>query len=266
MKKNRAIPEGFMTVGEAAKKMGVTVRTLQYYDEEGILSPSVQSEGGRRLYTDKDVIKLYQILTMKSLGFSLNDIKNRLISLDSPADVADALSQQAEAIRTKIKSLSEALMTVEALRVEALQMQSVDFKKYADIIVNLQMKNEMYWAIKNFDDDTLTYMRSRFDKEGGIAFMDNFKRLCGAAVQYKKDNIAPESEDGLELAKAFWNLLMEFTGGDLQMLPRLMGVDNCAGPDGEWNQNQAIANSFIEPALAAYFSRLGYNPMEVGHK
>ena len=38
MAKYRAIPQGFMTVGEAAKKMGVTVRTLQYYDKEGLLS------------------------------------------------------------------------------------------------------------------------------------------------------------------------------------------------------------------------------------
>ena len=40
MAKYRAIPQGFMTVGEVAKKMGVTVRTLQYYDKEGLLSPS----------------------------------------------------------------------------------------------------------------------------------------------------------------------------------------------------------------------------------
>ena len=52
MTKYRAIPQGFMTVGEVAKKMGVTVRTLQYYDKEGLLSPSAESEGGRRLYTD----------------------------------------------------------------------------------------------------------------------------------------------------------------------------------------------------------------------
>ena len=49
MSKNRAIPKGYMTVGELAKKMGTTVRTLQYYDKEGLLSPSSESEGGRRL-------------------------------------------------------------------------------------------------------------------------------------------------------------------------------------------------------------------------
>lgn len=46
MDRYRAIPEGYMTVGEVAKKMGVSVRTLQYYDREGLLSPSAESDGG----------------------------------------------------------------------------------------------------------------------------------------------------------------------------------------------------------------------------
>ena len=82
-----------MTVGEVAKKMGVTIRTLQYYDREGLLSPSAESKGGRRLYTDKDLITLHQIISLKSLGFSLDDIKERLISLETPADVANALTE-----------------------------------------------------------------------------------------------------------------------------------------------------------------------------
>ena len=107
MNKNRAIPKGYMTVGELAKKMGTTVRTLQYYDNEGLLSPSSESEGGRRLYTDKDMVKLHQILSLKSLGFSLDDIKNRLVSLESPEAIADVLTEQAAAIRGKINSLKE---------------------------------------------------------------------------------------------------------------------------------------------------------------
>lgn len=71
MAKHRAIPKGYMTVGEVAKKIGVTVRTLQYYDKEGLLSPSAESEGGRRLYTDKDLVILHQIISLKSLGWIL---------------------------------------------------------------------------------------------------------------------------------------------------------------------------------------------------
>ena len=110
MEKSKAIPPGYMTVGQVAGKTGVTVRTLQYYDKMELLSPSAESEGGRRLYTDKDVVRLHQILSMKSLGFSLDDIKNRLIPLDTPEDVAEALSEQAAALREKIDKLTGCLL------------------------------------------------------------------------------------------------------------------------------------------------------------
>ena len=154
MEKHKAIPQGYMTVGEIARKMDVTVRALQHYDREGLLSPSAMSEGGRRLYSDKDIVKLHQILSLKHLGFSLDDIKNRLILLDTPAEIAGVLMEQTIVVRQKIESLSEVLRELEVLREEVLQMQSVDFKKYADIIVNLQMKNDFYWLIKHFNDQT----------------------------------------------------------------------------------------------------------------
>mgnify|MGYP001737202014 FL=1 len=157
MAKYRAIPQGFMTVGEVAKKMGVTVRTLQYYDKEGLLSPSAESDGGRRLYTDKDLVMLNQIISLKSLGFSLDDIKGRLFPLETPEEVAKALTEQADDIQKKIEQLKASLSAIEQLKTEVLQIQTVNFKKYADIIVNLQMKNDSYSLIKHFDDDTLDH-------------------------------------------------------------------------------------------------------------
>ena len=204
MAKYRAIPQGFMTVGEVAKKMGVTVRTLQYYDKEGLLSPSAESEGGRRLYTDKDLITLHQIISLKSLGFSLDDIKERLISLETPADVANALTEQADDIRQKIEQLQASLSAIEQLKAEVLQMQMVNFKKYADIIVN----------------------------------------LCQQVV------------------KEYWGLIMEFTNGDMSMLPKLMEVGNIDTATNAWEERQKIVNAYLEPALQVYFSRLGTNPFE----
>ena len=127
MENQRAIPQGYMTTGDLAKIMGVTVRTLQHYDREGLLAPSCISEGGRRLYMNKDVVKLHQILSLKHLGFSLSDIKSRLISLDKPAEVADILTEQAAIVQKKIEALSESLNALETLREEVLRMQSVDF-------------------------------------------------------------------------------------------------------------------------------------------
>ena len=262
MAKYRAIPDGYMTVGEVAKKMGTNVRTLQYYDKEGLLSPSAESEGGRRLYTDKDLVTLHQILSLKSLGFSLDDIKCRLISLETPTDVATALTEQADSIREKIEQLTDSLTAIEQLKTEVLQMRTVNFKKYADIIVNLQIKNDSYYLIKRFDDDMLDHIRNQFDRESGLDFMDRFNCLSDEIVQLQKENVLPESEKCQQVVKEYWGLIMEFTNGDMSMLPKLMEIGNIDTATNAWEERQKIVNDYLEPALQVYFSKLGVNPFE----
>ena len=262
MERYRAIPPGYMTVGEVAKKMDVTVRTLQHYDKEGLLSPSATSGGGRRLYTDKDIVKLHQILSLKHLGFSLDDIRDRLIPLDTPAGVAQVLSEQAAVVREKIASLTESLSRIEALKVEVLEMQSVDFKKYADIIINLEMKNDFYLLIKHFDSETLDHIRSRFDKESSITFLQKFLHIQDEAIRLQDAGVSAGSPEGLQLAKVYWDLILEFTGGDATMLPTLMQIGENDEVNQERRQKQAKAKAFIEPALGAYFLDAGINPFQ----
>lgn len=284
MKKNQSVSDEYMTVGELAKKMGTTVRTLQYYDKERLLPPSAESEGGRRLYTYKDMIRLHQIQSLKSLGFSLDDIRNRLIPLNTPEEVADMLTHQGAVIREKIDQLTNALEAVEALEQEVLQMQSVDFKKYADIIVNLQMKNEYYWLIKHFDDDTLDHIRRRFDKESGIAFMERFEDMNERILRLKEKGIPSEDRRVQEAAEEFWKLVMEFTGGDMSLLPKLIefgsmianfpdsdkessangndsgnAADETEKKKAEWISRQTEIQEYLQPALELYFQRSG-NP------
>ena len=245
--------------------MNTTVRTLQYYDREGLLSPSSQSEGGRRLYTDKNIIQLHQIQSMKYLGFSLADIKNRLICLDAPDDIATMLTEQAANVREKITSLSESLRAIETLKAEVLQMQSVDFKKYADIIVNLQLKNEYYWLIKYFDDKILDDVRDRFDTKSAALMSESIKQLMNRAIRFQEDGVQPESKVGQDFAKEFWDKMMEFIGGDMSMLPKLMKITEHVGggaAENEWKKKQETANAFIESVLEIYLTKLGINPFK----
>lgn len=260
MEKDRAIPQGYMTIGEIAKQMGVTVRTLQFYHKEGLLSPSAESKGGRRLYTDRDLIRLHQILSLKRLGFSLQDIKHKIIPLDTPADVAKVLADQAADIKKKINSLSQAYQEINLLRDEVLQMQSVDFRKYADIIVNLQLKNDYYWLIKHFDSQTLEYLRGHFDGESSIAFIRSFSRLNNRIAELYDNHVPPESEQAQILAKEFWNMILEFTGGDMSMLPKLMEISRLENDGHKSMQKHHLINGYLEQALDIYFTRLGVDP------
>ena len=55
----------------------VTLRTIRYYDKQNILKPSYVSDSGARFYTDEDFARLQQILLLKYLGFTLDDIRER---------------------------------------------------------------------------------------------------------------------------------------------------------------------------------------------
>ena len=68
--------QNYLTIGELARRVGVTVRTIQYYDQQGLLSPSAKGPQNQRLYTDDNVKDLYRILTLKYLGLSLAQIKS----------------------------------------------------------------------------------------------------------------------------------------------------------------------------------------------
>ena len=62
-------------VGELARRTGLSVRTLHYYDEIGLLLPSRRTDGGHRLYTAGDVLRLQRIRSLQHLGFTLREIR-----------------------------------------------------------------------------------------------------------------------------------------------------------------------------------------------
>ncbi|MGE7625540.1 MerR family transcriptional regulator [Viridibacillus sp. NPDC096237] len=69
-----------LTIGQLAKRTGVTIRTLRYYDTIGLLIPTDYKEGGHRLYNLNDLLRLQQIQSLKFIGFSLKDIADLLES------------------------------------------------------------------------------------------------------------------------------------------------------------------------------------------
>ena len=88
------------TTGEIAKLCGVSVRTVQYYDTRGILTPSELSEGGRRLYSEDDFKRMKIICFLRDAGISINSI-GELLSEDDPGSViAVLLEQQEQLLRT----------------------------------------------------------------------------------------------------------------------------------------------------------------------
>ena len=104
--------DGYYTSGEFARKANVTIRTIRFYDKQGILKPSRVSEAGYRLYTDEDFGRLQKILSLKYLGFSLEEIMALTIH-DDRGDMAHSLKLQKELIRKRIRHLEMMEQTLE---------------------------------------------------------------------------------------------------------------------------------------------------------
>ncbi len=67
-----------LKVGELARRTGITVRALHHYDEIGLLKPSLHTDAGYRLYTAADVARLQQALSLRQLGFALEEVRDCL--------------------------------------------------------------------------------------------------------------------------------------------------------------------------------------------
>ena len=98
------------SVKEVALLAGVSVRTLHYYDEVDLLKPFVNPDNNYRVYDNKDIEKLQQILFFKELGFKIAEIKNILESPDF--DRVDALKSQKDLIYKKVERYMKIIDTV----------------------------------------------------------------------------------------------------------------------------------------------------------
>ena len=91
------------TTGEIAKLCGVTVRTVQYYDNRGILIPTELSEGGRRLYSEKDLSKMKVICFLRELDIPLSNIAELMKEENSKEVIEFVLSEQVKVLKKELK-------------------------------------------------------------------------------------------------------------------------------------------------------------------
>jgi MerR family transcriptional regulator, copper efflux regulator len=76
------VGNALMQIGEVAERTGLSLRTIRYYEEVGLVVPSARSQGGFRLYNDDDVDRLQVVRRMKPLDFSLEQMRELLEIID----------------------------------------------------------------------------------------------------------------------------------------------------------------------------------------
>jgi DNA-binding transcriptional MerR regulator len=98
---------GLIQIGEVAERVGLSLRTIRYYEEVGLVSPSDRSQGGFRLYSEDDVQRLAVLKGMKPLGLSLREIRQLMDLLDRSIDPEPLNPLELEEIATKLAEFLE---------------------------------------------------------------------------------------------------------------------------------------------------------------
>lgn len=95
------------TIGDLAKKLNITTRTIRYYDQKGMVKPSRVSESGYRLYSDEQIKQLRLIIFLKELGFSLQNIQKILAYKNSDKLIDLLLEDQLKRNKAETQKLEE---------------------------------------------------------------------------------------------------------------------------------------------------------------
>jgi DNA-binding transcriptional MerR regulator len=138
------------TTGEIAKLCGVSVRTVQYYDDRGILIPSTLSEGGRRLYSEEDLKRMRIICFLREVGLPINSI-SALFAEEKPESIISILlEEQEKTLRDELAERQTKLELLEGIRRELKEIDNFSVESIGDIAHMMKQKSnlkKMRWTL-----------------------------------------------------------------------------------------------------------------------
>lgn len=220
----------FYHTSEFAEMASVSVRTLRFYDRVGLLSPTSYTEAGYRLYTDRDFLRLQQILALKFLGFSLDEIK-RCLQV-GPTVLREALALQKAMMQERREQLDAVIAAIDETQ-SLLQTEQQEWESIVRVIRVIQMSQTGDWRKKYFSDAQLQQMeelsKQSYSEEQraklaawGKDWSEEDQRVAtrqwGAFIAGLKGLVAtgadPASPEAQALAAQWAALINGFTHGD----------------------------------------------------
>ncbi len=250
--------ERLFTVGELAKKCGVTVRTLQFYDRSGLLTPSRHSDGGRRLYGVDDVLRLQQILFYKGFGFSLEEIRDQMMCVDSAQDFAKMLAKQKNIVEKQIFYLKETVSLMDKTIEEICQNEDIPINMVIAILSATKQGNLFAYVMKSLGQEELKALISTAELNGNQEPDHDWSALLQRLKELHQSGADPLGPEGEKLAADWWENVERLTGGDPNLISTVLkaGQDMSSWPKDAKDTKTAM-HEFLSPAMGQYFVRRG---------
>ena len=232
---------------EFAQRSGVTVRTLHHYDRLGLLKPSRYTAAGYRLYSERDLGRLQQIVTLKFIGLSLKQIKDLLDQ--KSFDLATALRTQRSIIAEKRQHLDLAIQAIE--RAERLMVpgSEPDWENFKKIIEVINMERNMEWTKKYYSEEAREEIAKRAVSISPEV-IEQSQRDWAVLIKEAEAALAagedPAGDKAQALAARWAALVRGFTGGNPEIQA---GLNKMYADKGNW---PASMPKFFSDEVQAY--------------
>ena len=247
--------EGYFSVGELAHRVGVTVRTIQYYDQEGLLSPSAKGPQNQRLYSEENVKDLYRILTLKYLGLSLADIKSDAGFFEDNKSFHSLADHHMDDIEKSFQQLFKRLSTLRALldKTGKCDSDEVDWEDLAQTIESCQDESQFFWRLTCIREDDIE--RAHNDAEiVREEMVSKWHELIADAIRLISEGEAVDSERNRDLAKRY--LLLDESQHSLSSEQNFILMENIVphrhGNDGSFDTLRETVFAHLEKVVATY--------------
>jgi len=209
-------------IKEFADLTKVTVRTLHYYDQVGLLKPSFEKPNGYRVYTDADLLKLQQIVTLKFMGFSLDQIRKLLDS--KGYETVKSLKVQSGAVKDEIARLRQASRAIDQVLSLLETKGRIHKQKLIQIMEVIQMGEDVKkdWHEKFYTEAELKEF-AEVGKKYTPEMVAAYQRRWAELIDEVKKNLKadPASETAQSLAKRWTDLLNEAYGDRPELKARI---------------------------------------------
>lgn len=140
---------GYYSSGQFAKMAGVSLRTIRYYDKQNILKPSYVNGSGARFYTEEDFAHLQQILLLKYLGFSLDDIKELAMDTTNYQYMLNSLVIQKKLMQDRIEQMQMVESAIGETISAIEQNQKIDWSNMLNLIHLTGMEKSLKTQYQN---------------------------------------------------------------------------------------------------------------------
>lgn len=167
--------EGY-SIGEFSRRTCTTIRTLQYYDEIGLLKPEKNVSSGHRVYKGKDILELQKIVSLKVLGYSLEEISVMLKMPSLNVSLKETLEQQRKAFEEKRKQIEVSIKALE--RTMVCLEEDIDSDILMSLINSIQKETEQrLWLEEYVSKETVDGLYNK-PEEKSLTLDKEFVRLA----------------------------------------------------------------------------------------